>query len=301
MKNQSLKTLTDESYRETQPHGYPDFKFNYYLENVYEFDFHCIAWHWHNEFEMIYARQGSVICYIGTEKIELPQGYGLFVNSGVLHRYEALENNLLPNIVFSPELFGEKHGRIFVKYVQPIIESGVDFQVFQPTIVWQNIVLQYLNNIFELQKEIDFSELKVVIQIYELWTILFNNIETKTKNYHNNNKILHRSQLQIMMQFIHANYATNITLKDIASAVYISKNSALQIFQKGINISPISYLIQYRLSRAAEFLLTTDKSISNIAIETGFENVGYFCRKFKEQYGLSPTEYRKKLHLAYKM
>lgn len=293
MKNQLLKTLTDELYRETQIHGYPDFKFNYYLENVYEFDFHCIAWHWHNEFEMIYARQGSVMCYIGTDKIELPQGYGLFVNSGVLHRYEALENNLLPNIVFSPELLGEKQGRIFIKYVQPIIESGVDFQVFQPNVVWQNTILQYLNNIFELQKNVDFSELEIIIQIYKLWNILFDNVKAKTKDSHNNSEILHRSQLQIMMQFIHANFATNITLKDIASAVYISKNSALQIFQKGIHISPISYLIQYRLSRAAELLITTEKNISNIAIETGFENVGYFCRMFKKQYGISPTEYRK--------
>lgn len=104
--------------------------------------------------------------------------------------------------------------------------------------------------------------------------------------------MLHISQLQIMMQYIHTNYGDNIKLDDIAGAVYISKNSALQIFRKGINISPISYLIQYRLARAAELLLSTDKTVASIATETGFDNVGYFCRKFKEKYCISAKEYR---------
>ena len=96
-----------------------------------------------------------------------------------------------------------------------------------------------------------------------------------------------------MMQYIHDHYQEEVTLEEIAAAASISKSSALQIFQSGIQIAPVSYLIQYRLMQAAELLYTTTKPVSIIAIETGFTSAGYFCRKFKERYQISPNEYRK--------
>lgn len=292
MEKQHLKTITDEAYREKLPNDNLDFQFHYYLENVWEFDFHCIAWHWHPEFEFIYVREGSVTCYVGTEKLELSKGYGLFVNSGVLHRYEATDNNIFPNIVFSPNLFGETQGRIFTKYIKPIIDFGISFQILNPNIEWQNIVLNILLSIFELQNQDNPNEFETVVKLFELWNIFYNKIKIKSEIKSKSREMLHISQLQIMMQYIHTNYGDNIKLDDIAGAVYISKNSALQIFRKGINISPISYLIQYRLARAAELLLSTDKTVASIATETGFDNVGYFCRKFKEKYCMSAKEYR---------
>ena len=292
MEKQHLKTITDESYREKLPNGNPDFPLHYYLENVWEFDFHCIAWHWHPELEFIYVRDGSVNCYVGTEKLVLSKGYGLFVNSGVLHRYEATDNNVFPNIVFSPNLFGETQGRIFTKYINPIINSGISFQILSPNIEWQNNVLNILLSIFELQNQNNPYEFETVTKLFELWNMFYKSIEIKSEAQPKSREMLHRSQLQIMMQYIHTNYGENIKLDDIAATVYISKNNALQIFRKGINMSPIVYLIQYRLARAAELLLSTDKTVASIAMETGFDNVGYFCRKFKAQYCMSAKEYR---------
>jgi AraC-like DNA-binding protein len=74
----------------------------------------------------------------------------------------------------------------------------------------------------------------------------------------------------------------------------ISKSGALHIFQTGIHCSPVAYLIQYRLAQAAEQLYITQKSVSSIAEETGFTSSGYFCRKFRQYYHMSPNEYRKK-------
>ena len=292
MIKQTLKTITDESYQEKLPNVSSDFPFYYFLENVWEFDFHCITWHWHPEIEIIYVQNGSVDCYIGTEKFVLTQGYGLFVNSGVLHRYEAKDNNLMPNIVFATRVFGEAQSRIITKYVKPILDSNISFQILSPHIEWQNNILNTLKKIFELQNQNGSFEFETLINLFELWKIFYDNIQLKSEYQPKSRENLHRSQLQIMMQFIHSNYNKNITLSDIASAVYISKNSALQVFQKGINIPPISYLIQYRLARAAELILSTDKTITSIALETGFENVGYFCRKFKEHYLMTANDYR---------
>ena len=63
--------------------------------------------------------------------------------------------------------------------------------------------------------------------------------------------------------------------------------------EKYVHMSPIDYVIHFRLKQAAHLLDTTENSISSIAQNTGFNNVGYFCRKFKDVYKLTPSQYRK--------
>ena len=43
---------TDETLRETVQHGLENFPFCYYLEDVWDFDFHCIDWHWHHDLNL---------------------------------------------------------------------------------------------------------------------------------------------------------------------------------------------------------------------------------------------------------
>lgn len=58
--------------------------------------------------------------------------------------------------------------------------------------------------------------------------------------------------------------------------------------------TPVHYLVKYRLQEAAKLLATTEKKITVISGETGFENMDYFCKTFKKYYGRTPTEYRRK-------
>ena len=58
--------------------------------------------------------------------------------------------------------------------------------------------------------------------------------------------------------------------------------------------APVHYLVKYRLQEAAKLLATTEKKITVISGETGFENMDYFCKTFKKYYGRTPTEYRRK-------
>ena len=117
----SCKTQKDERFLEQTRHGEAEFPFRFYKEDVWAFDFHCIDWHWHPEVEFIYAEKGEISCFVGTEQFILPEGCGMFVNSGVLHRYEAARSVSMPNIVFSPELLGAKSGRVYQKYIAPVL------------------------------------------------------------------------------------------------------------------------------------------------------------------------------------
>lgn len=326
---------TDDTLRETQPHGSGKYPFAYYPEDVWAFDFHLVDWHWHHEVEFLTVKEGELFCLIGEERIELPGGCGLFVNSGVLHRYEAVNGNVFtPNIVFSPVLLAAEESLIYEKYVLPVITSAIPYQIFSPKIGWQNHILEILSGIYDLQEDAEIdgplessmgddpwdgsednnlweggkvgslwkssegyavgNELRTVRLLLEMWEILFEHWDMSPADSGIRHADHRMAKLRIMMQYVHDHYAEQITLEEIAAAASVSKSSALNIFQSGIHISPISYLIQYRLKCASGLLYTTEKSVSAIAEETGFSNAGYFCRKFKEQYHMTPNTYKKK-------
>ena len=289
-----FKTITDDTLRETIPHGNEAYPFAYYLEDVWQFDFHCLDWHWHYELEFMYVAKGTIFCYVGAEKIELKEGCGIFVNSGILHRYTAAESCLIPNIVFSPALLAPKQSTVFEKYVSPVIKSLVPYQVFSPQVPWQRQLLENLNKIFDLQEREERNELRTTQHLLQMWDILFSHMDLSAAS--SAAVLLNRQQisLQAMMQYIHDHYAEKITLEEIAASASVSKSNALRLFHSCIHVSPVAYLIQYRLTKAAELLCTTEKTISVIAEESGFIGAGYFCRKFREYYQMTPKEYRKK-------
>ena len=61
-------------------------------------------------------------------------------------------------------------------------------------------------------------------------------------------------------------------------------------------LPPQQYLLQMRLSKAAELLKSTSSPIKEIAALSGWENVFYFSRLFRQKYYISPLQYRKEFH-----
>ena len=288
------KIITDETLRETIHHGSEEYPFQYYYEDIWEFDFHCIDWHWHSEVEFVFVEKGKAEFLIGSKRYVLIAGMGIFINTQIIHRFEATESVIIPNIVFSPDLLSPKGSLIYQKYVQPIIHSSIDCIIFSPNINWQKDILNTLLAVFAVQKSQNICEIKTIELLLKLWSMLYVNARITEHPSFSESSALTQTKLQIMMQYIHKNYSEHIFLEDIAKTVFLSKSSTLNIFKKYLDTSPINYLINYRLKRAAKLLTTTDNSILSISQDTGFDNVGYFCRKFKELFKLTPSEYRKK-------
>ena len=106
-------------------------------------------------------------------------------------------------------------------------------------------------------------------------------------------ELLHKGRGQKMAGRTGSLRRKNLSLDEIAAQSMISKSSALNLFRRYLYITPVNYLINYRLKQAALLLSHTEKKVSTISAETGFHNVDYFCRAFKKHYQVTPGEYRK--------
>ena len=83
-----------------------------------------------------------------------------------------------------------------------------------------------------------------------------------------------------------------LSVGDMASLASMSLSTFNRAFQLIFNEPPASYLKTKRLERAAEYLFTTNKPVSEIAYDTGFNDLAHFSRSFKSQFKLSPSGYR---------
>ena len=147
------KILTDEEFMEIKQHGSSDYPFQYYYDNLELFDFHCIEWHWHREFEFLYVESGQVTCGIGEKQIILSEGEAIFINSKILHRFYASSGGIIPNFVCMPEFIAPENSLIYKKYILPIISSNIYFQRFQPDELWQTKIIQTMIKIMEIQMQ----------------------------------------------------------------------------------------------------------------------------------------------------
>ena len=288
------KILTDENMMETIQHGSKEYPFHFYYDNLELFDFHCIEWHWHTEFEFVYVETGTVYFGISDKQFALSEGQGVFINSKILHRYFSQGKAIVPNFVLMPYFIAAQDSLIYQKYVLPIMASPMDYQIFSSDIPWQAQALSLMREMMAAQEKASDVELVSSYLIQKIWHILYQNTDVEHMGKKENYSASSQARLQLMMQYIHQDFAYNISLSDIADQAKVSKSTALNLFQRYLGISPVTYLINYRLQEAAKLLASTEKKVTVISKDTGFDNVDYFCKAFKKYYKLTPTEYRKK-------
>lgn len=92
--------------------------------------------------------------------------------------------------------------------------------------------------------------------------------------------------------FIQQNYTRSFSLEELSETIGVSKSYLSRIFKADTGISLWDFLNRYRVQKAKELLLLTDKSITAIAADVGYEDVGYFGRVFREIVGCSPRAFR---------
>jgi len=84
-----------------------------------------------------------------------------------------------------------------------------------------------------------------------------------------------------------------LSRENIALHVHFNPDYLVRIFKKETGLSISEYIIQNRIKKAEELLVSSELSISDIALECGYSNFSYFSTLFKRVNGLSPNEYRK--------
>lgn len=255
-----------------------------------------VPWHWHDEFECILAWEGTVTVGVRGDKVALKPGEGLFINAGVLHSVDSVAAgpSVLRSIVFHPSLIGGTTDSVFwQKLVAPLLQDmALPYLKVSEEVRWQRDWMEKILVCWqETVADREDYENYVRYQLSAAFRLLNQNLPGSSRRQSRQDQNAAR-RMKGMLQFIEEHYNEDLTLEQIASSAGLSTSGCLRCFRQTLNTSPIQYIKQLRMEKAAQLLLSTKRKVGDIAMECGFSDMSYFTRAFREEKGVTPRQFR---------
>ena len=116
-----------------------------------------------------------------------------------------------------------------------------------------------------------------------------NKKDTDVKSY---DKKSYSKTIEKALKYIDDNYKNHISLIDVSKHIFLSHEYFSRLFKEEVGENFSTYLTAYRINKANELIKNTDMKISQIAMEVGYSNPGYFSKNYKRYRGVSPEEDR---------
>lgn len=288
-----MNILEYENYHEKKTHVDMDFPYNTYLCSI-PLDFNHVPAHWHEEMEIIYIKKGQGYVTIDFQQYLVRANTLVLILPGQIHSMEQYENFSMEyeNIIFQVNmLFSQKEDTSISNFFRPLLNRQITIPTpFSSTSNYYDNLSACIDACDEICKtKPEGYELFIKAKLYEFFYIL--NTYCKTEGITKNVKSL--DKIRLIMKYVENHYQDKITIREMAELVEFSESHFMRYFKEAMGISFINYLRDYRLTMAARLLAASDTSILHIAEDVGFDNLSYFNRAFKKQYGMTPRQYRK--------
>lgn len=289
----TCNTITDQNNKELIKHGTFAFPIACYCDDLKA---NPVPWHWHDEVEAAIVTEGQALVITNNMKLVLSEGEGFFFNANVLHAVRTIDTSscCLHSIVFHPRLVGGNTDSIFwQKYVAPLItNASAKMFCFHTNTSWQKEILVILEQIWNDCVFESFGyELTVRSNLSNLFFNLLSQVPSSTK-VPSAKELRDNKRIKEMLQFIQEHFSESLSNADIARSIMVSTSECLRCFHHTIDMTPMQYVKQYRIQKAAELLVTTNQKISDIGISCGFQEASYFGKVFHEIYNCTPSAYR---------
>lgn len=282
-----------ERSQETKSHGHGNFPFNIYLCSI-PLDFATVPTHWHNEMEIIYIKKGSGVIAVDLISFCVSQGDIVVVPPGHLHSIQQLANHLMEyeNIIFQVSMLMAPKGDLCTEdFFLPLIQGKIQFNYHYPADSFQHHGLsECLDSIDEICKSFPPGyQLAVKGQLF----IFFYHLRFCMQNHPHSQNAKSLDRLKEILKYVETNYQEKISIANAAAICSFSQPHFMKFFKKHMAVSFTDYLNDYRLTIAARLLISSEDTVANIAVDTGFDNLSYFHRIFKRKYQCTPMEFRK--------
>ena len=287
--------------KENRNHGTKSYPYEqYYMRNIHHaFQFPV---HWHEEIEIIYVEEGKLHVKIGEQDMDGEAGDLFFVNPRELHLMSSPDGKvkyytlLFPIEFISFQSLDELEANLLapIRSNQLMLPEQLTDEVLKKKV--REIVVKMIADNREIHhldiKEIGLSSHHLQTRIYllQILQMLYEaGVLTKAETAGNSN------MQKELLGYIQNHYTEKITLSMLAEEFHLSEKYVSRYFVEHFYLPFSNYVVHLRLTHAKQLLETTDESITEIALQSGFSNVSYFMRAFKNAYDKSPLKYRKEI------
>lgn len=237
---------------------------NHYATVVID-DVICVP-HCHTSYELLFVTKGRIVATINGKEHIVSNGECIMILPMQIHSYNTIDNSTVKISIFSND------------YIADFYNQTKDKELENPIADYDLMDIQTLNN------SEDRFEIKSILYKY-CSKLIKNGIRSAEKSSND-------LSTKIVM-YIQNNFKNNISLKQMAEEFGYSYNYLSAYFKTQFGCSYAEYVNSFRLEEAVRLLKRTDKSITQIAFESGFTSIRNFNDVFKKEYGISPLLFKK--------
>lgn len=247
--------------------------------------------HWHDEIEILYPLSGKADIVIDNVRYNLPKRHLLVVESGQIHSSRSNDSHsMFLCIHMSKARLRDYMPEIDTLRIQCLPEdiSDVKFQHYLR-------LCQGLDHLTRLYiKETPTFYLEADGIILQIMAKLIKYFSVPASHAFYSPDTLSVQRMQKIISFVEKHFGEPISLAEAASLLGIGREYFCRFFKENMGISFFQYVNEIRISHVYNDLLHTDLPILEIMERNGFTNQKLFNRNFKELYGCTPSETRKR-------
>ena len=259
-----------------------------------------VNFHLHNEIEWLYSIKGQMTVKVMDETIVLDEGDIIIINSFVIHStINEDENNHVCLIQFNPDVLVHNTMVSEYKYAIPFMcQDRFRYKVIRPDFVGHQteIAKLLLETASEAANKQIGYEIMIKSNLYKLLALLYRfELIAYEKPSETSRAMIIKSKMAKVIAHIERHYDELIEVPHMAKLAELNPDYFSRVFKSVTGQSLIQYINTVRISIAEKLLITTERQITDILLETGFTSLSYFNRTFKKTKLCSPREYRRRV------
>jgi len=250
--------------------------------------------HWHEQLEILYFTEGKAIIQCNLTSYEAKSGDLIIINSNELHSGFNPGNylayycfNIDPSLIHSSFI-----DTCEMKYITPIESNMILFENKSDS---DDEITDCIKRVIqEYEKKETAYELVIKSCVYKMLALLIRNHVTKVVTPEEYDKsVRNLERLSKVFNYIEENYTEKISMESLCSMTGLSSYYFCRIFRKVTGKTTNEYINSLRINKAETLLKISNLNITEIAMETGFNDINYFSRIFKKYKKIAPSQVRK--------
>jgi len=245
--------------------------------------------HYHPEYELNLVLHSKGKRIIGDSIKEYATPDLVLVGPNTPHAWTGVEEGVqVVTIQFQNDFLSEKFlSRKLLLPIRELLERSRMGVLFSP-----ETTAAMMERLFRLTDLRGFDSLLDFLSILYDLSISRNQMTLSSLSYVGQFDTSKSRRIKVVNQYLYDNLHNQIKINDVAALINMSPSAFSHFFKKRTQRSFSDYLTDLRIGHAAKSLIETEKNISEICFESGFNNISNFNRSFKVQKGCTPSEFR---------
>ena len=268
-----------------------------FVTRFFDYNYYPTPWHFHPEYELVLVTESTGKRFIGDNISDFGPGNLVLLGPYLPHTYQN-------EPVYFKENSNLRAKSIVVHFREDTFTDGFltlpEAQRFNNLLVRSKKGLEITgqtNKIIskKLHHLLVDKGLTRWLRLLEILNVL---AESRDINYISNDVINIQNAKEInrmnsVIDYVVKNFHNQISLADAADVAHMAENSFSRYFSKHTRKSFTDFVNEVRLNQASKLLIGTTKSISEICLDCGFNNLSNFNRQFRKTYHINPAGFKK--------